>query len=137
MSPHITGSSACSNGKFYCKNKGHEEQILDASFVDDGICDCCDGTDELKGCTNTCLEKSAGALLSLQQKVSSYSHLLNKKAGYVSQAAERRKHWASRTHTIDTDINAKISLIETAKGDSACLHLLKNQLVRALASQCL
>ncbi len=87
-----------------------------ASFVDDGICDCCDGTDELKGCSNTCLDKSAGALLSLQQKVAAYGNTLAKKASYVKQAAERRKSWATRTHTIDSEIAAKFSQVEVVRG---------------------
>lgn len=32
------GTSACPNGLFYCWNKGHKPRILNASFVDDGIC---------------------------------------------------------------------------------------------------
>ena len=33
-----SGSSACANGRFWCRNKGHEPQSLSASFVDDGVC---------------------------------------------------------------------------------------------------
>ncbi|GMN49631.1 hypothetical protein TIFTF001_018799 [Ficus carica] len=69
------GTSACPNGKFYCKNKGHAPLVLFSSRVNDGICgeyfqtidlvqrglcfgviracstidvvlDCCDGSDE-------------------------------------------------------------------------------------------
>lgn len=53
------GTAACEKGKFYCKNlKGIDEQV--ASFkVNDGICDCCDGSDEYFDpfgvkCPNTC-----------------------------------------------------------------------------------
>jgi protein kinase C substrate 80K-H len=51
------GSSACPLGRFYCRNAGHAPRILGASFVDDGVCDCCDGSDEKSGaCPNTCYE---------------------------------------------------------------------------------
>jgi len=54
------GTSACPNGRFYCRNSGHMAQILLSSRVDDGICDCCDGTDEPAGaCQDVCLELGA------------------------------------------------------------------------------
>lgn len=34
----FAGTSACSNGRFYCRNRGHQPLIINASFVDDGIC---------------------------------------------------------------------------------------------------
>ena len=86
--------------------------------------DCCDGTDELKGCSNTCIEKSAGALLELQQKVAAYSNTLAKKASYVHQAAERRKNWAARTHTIDSEITAKMIDVEIVRSTFWALCIL-------------
>ena len=32
------GTSACPDGKFYCRNRGHVPLMLKSSFVDDGIC---------------------------------------------------------------------------------------------------
>ena len=32
------GSSACANGIFYCRNRGHEPLRLNSSLVDDGVC---------------------------------------------------------------------------------------------------
>lgn len=40
------GTSACSNGRFYCET---EHRYIPSSSVNDGICDCCDGADEYKG----------------------------------------------------------------------------------------
>ncbi|CAD5111144.1 DgyrCDS481 [Dimorphilus gyrociliatus] len=40
------GTSACSNGIFFCENKGFVPTKLVSSRVNDGICDCCDGSDE-------------------------------------------------------------------------------------------
>lgn len=58
------GTSACSlvnsNGVFYCKNEGFDENKLPSSMVNDGICDysyCCDGSDEYNGlieCPDRC-----------------------------------------------------------------------------------
>jgi hypothetical protein len=32
------GTSACPNGKFYCRNVGHAPLVLNATLVDDGVC---------------------------------------------------------------------------------------------------
>ncbi|XP_062206883.1 glucosidase 2 subunit beta-like isoform X3 [Phragmites australis] len=51
------GTSACPEGKFYCRNIGDTPRLLFSSFVNDKICDCCDGSDEYESgihCQNTC-----------------------------------------------------------------------------------
>ncbi|QPG73986.1 hypothetical protein FOA43_001303 [Brettanomyces nanus] len=54
------GTSACSNGKFYCANEGFKPHYIPSSWVNDGVCDyqsCCDGSDETEGvCANRCKE---------------------------------------------------------------------------------
>ncbi|PIA58002.1 hypothetical protein AQUCO_00500140v1 [Aquilegia coerulea] len=52
------GTSACPDGRFYCRNEGSESQLLYSSRVNDHLCDCCDGSDEYDGgisCPNACL----------------------------------------------------------------------------------
>ena len=34
----LAGTSACPDGKFYCRNRGHVPLVINSSFVDDGIC---------------------------------------------------------------------------------------------------
>ncbi|XP_039121501.1 glucosidase 2 subunit beta isoform X2 [Dioscorea cayenensis subsp. rotundata] len=51
------GTSACPEGRFYCKNLGDAPRILFSSQVNDRICDCCDGSDEYESglnCPNIC-----------------------------------------------------------------------------------
>merc|ERR1719414_2099286 len=58
------GTSACVQGQFYCRNKGHAAVSLYSNRVNDGICDCCDGTDEWSGlvqCADVCMEMGAEA----------------------------------------------------------------------------
>ncbi|KAJ4806625.1 Glucosidase 2 subunit beta [Rhynchospora pubera] len=53
------GTSACPEGKFYCRNNGDLPRFLFSSFVNDRICDCCDGSDEYESgitCPNTCMK---------------------------------------------------------------------------------
>lgn len=53
------GTSACENGRFYCNNVKNLEQYIPSFKVNDGVCDCCDGSDEYLDnfgikCQNTC-----------------------------------------------------------------------------------
>ncbi|KAF6158443.1 hypothetical protein GIB67_022040 [Kingdonia uniflora] len=53
------GTSACPEGKFYCRNEGSVPKLLFSSRVNDYICDCCDGSDEYDSnisCQNTCFQ---------------------------------------------------------------------------------
>lgn len=49
------GTNACDNGYFYCRFQTRHRsgrgivQVIPSSRVNDGICDCCDGTDEWAG----------------------------------------------------------------------------------------
>ncbi|KAH3766009.1 glucosidase 2 subunit beta [Pelomyxa schiedti] len=55
-------TSACPVGKFKCANRGYIPISIPSSFVNDGICDCCDGSDEYAGkvkCKNACTELGA------------------------------------------------------------------------------
>ncbi|XP_050085307.1 uncharacterized protein LOC126571087 isoform X2 [Anopheles aquasalis] len=66
-------TSACANGRFYCRfQKRHRtgrgrDRSIPSGWVNDGVCDCCDGSDEwlptggnlvpLRPCPNTCSTK--------------------------------------------------------------------------------
>ncbi|CAD6198766.1 unnamed protein product [Caenorhabditis auriculariae] len=53
------GTSACSNGHFFCQNLGYTSEYIPSSRVNDKICDCCDGSDEHSSgvsCPNLCEE---------------------------------------------------------------------------------
>lgn len=83
------GTSACPNGRFYCRNAGHMPLILFSSRVNDGICDCCDGSDEYDGtvkCPNTCWEAGKAARDKLKKKVATYEEGVELRKKEVEQA---------------------------------------------------
>ncbi|XP_033341965.1 glucosidase 2 subunit beta [Megalopta genalis] len=64
------GTSACSNGIFYCENTGHKSLYIPSTWVNDGVCDCCDTSDEYnsgKECVNNCNELGREARLEQQK----------------------------------------------------------------------
>lgn len=54
------GTAACEKGRFYCKNAKSLDKYIESYKVNDGVCDCCDGSDEYLNlfgttkCENTC-----------------------------------------------------------------------------------
>ncbi|KAA8542885.1 hypothetical protein F0562_024037 [Nyssa sinensis] len=90
------GTSACPNGKFYCRNAGHVPLSLYSSRVNDGICDCCDGSDEYDGKEGVTLRKREveAAKLAVVKEESELSKLKNEEKilkGLVQQLKERKE----------------------------------------------
>lgn len=85
------GTSACPNGRFYCRNAGHMPLILFSSRVNDGICDCCDGSDEYDGkikCPNTCWEAGKAARDKLKKKIATFQEGVALRRKEVEQAKQ-------------------------------------------------
>lgn len=68
--------------------------------------DCCDGTDELEGCQNTCIEKNAAVRESLAKKVQEYKAALEKRQQYVQAAQQKRDEMRARAAGINAEIEA-------------------------------
>lgn len=68
------GTSACQTGSFTCQNNGFQSILIPSSRVDDGICDCCDGSDELNTikCDNECDAAAATQRKALEKYQNNY-----------------------------------------------------------------
>ncbi|CAB1341811.1 unnamed protein product [Coregonus sp. 'balchen'] len=65
----LSSTAACPNGSFHCTNAGFRPAFIPSSRINDGICDCCDTTDEYNSgatCQNTCRELGRKERESLQ-----------------------------------------------------------------------
>lgn len=83
------GTSACPNGKFYCRNAGHTPLLIYSSRVNDGICDCCDGSDEYGGkvkCPNMCWEAGKEARDKLKKRIAIYQEGVTIRKSEVEKA---------------------------------------------------
>ena len=95
---------------------------MSTQFVDDGVCDCCDGTDELEGCANTCIEKNAAVREGLQKQVDDYKAALAKRKEYAAGAAAARQRMRERLGAVDADIAGAEKEVEKLLGDKAKLE---------------
>ena len=86
------GTSACPNGRFHCLNKGHKPMDVLSSRVNDGICDCCDGSDEWDSrvtCTNSCKEVGEKAMAEQRRLKELHDQGHVKRMEYVTMGQEK------------------------------------------------
>mmetsp|Transcript_22273 Transcript_22273/g.61568 ORF Transcript_22273/g.61568 Transcript_22273/m.61568 type:complete len:326 (+) Transcript_22273:71-1048(+) len=102
------GTPACYSGYFWCQNLGFEPQLLSTSFVDDGVCDCCDGSDEAPGkCQNTCLDRSASERQAVRDHVAFVRRALDEKQALISSAVEKQRAWQNRKGLISSEVSSQ------------------------------
>eukprot|EP00835_Amoeboradix_gromovi_P006935 NODE_950_length_2826_cov_0.272094.p1 type:complete len:257 gc:universal NODE_950_length_2826_cov_0.272094:1096-1866(+) len=111
------GTSACSNGEFYCHNDGMPLRIP-SSWVDDGRQDCCDGTDEQNG-TNTCAEFKIRLDAKKQELHNRLKDGIAEKKKYIEFGLNFRENSKKRIVEIDTITK---TLEKEIKDDSVKVH---------------
>ncbi len=120
--------------------------LLNSSFVDDGICgelnrlpvvssnvqyyssltcvcraDCCDGSDELQSCKNTCKAAGSAARLELVSKTKEYAAGAKSRHKYVSQSQANKAQWKLELERVKKDITQQQSVTDKAKGGNSAL----------------
>ena len=88
------GTSACANGYFYCRNVGHRPWWLSSLFVDDGVCDCCDGSDERSGCVDNCAAIGEAESKQLRETLAHFEAGAGVRGQLLEQAQQLRQQWA-------------------------------------------
>lgn len=93
MDAKHAGTAGCPSGAFYCQNIGSEPRVLNASFVDDGVCDCCDGSDEPFGrCSNSCLRQAEAAISQLRTELKEVETGLHSRSQYIKYVDSAHDH---------------------------------------------
>jgi protein kinase C substrate 80K-H len=101
------GTSACSHGTFYCRNKGYKIISIPSSRVDDGICDCCDASDELPGmCPNTCSKVASEKRASLERAINAFKVGNAQRKEWIAQAREQLQSQANQLVLIDKELES-------------------------------
>lgn len=80
--------------------------------------DCCDGTDELSGCKNTCIEKNSAKRDAIQKEIADYQAALDRKGQYASSASGVRENIKQRFANVDSDLEQAEKELERLKGEA-------------------
>ena len=101
--PSQHDSDARSLGRSLAHSPGFVScSILDHQFVDDGICDCCDGSDEVEvTCPDTCAKEGQGKLAKLELALADAEEGLRKNAVLRKEASDRRAGWEKRLEYLE------------------------------------
>lgn len=115
------GTSACANGMFHCRNRGHVPRDLPSTFVDDGVCDCCDGTDETHGCNDSCEALGQFARTDAQAKLHRYVAGAKVRDKLLSEAARKIQGWKERSIQLEETVGQLKPLVAQLHGESIVL----------------
>ena len=118
-------TAACGNagGQFWCVNKGHHGKFLFASFVNDGVCDCCDGSDEdgsLAQCSNRCEDVGREIRRQLERQIELHEKGHLKRAEYAERGAKFRAGVVARKSELEglmASLDVKLAEMGTRKSD--------------------
>jgi len=103
------GTNACPNGKFYCRNIGSVGKTVFSSRVGDGICDCCDGSDEKLNpnskCKNTCHADAREANKGRQQELDITLKGLSTKKEYIAKAERELREKRASISQIEEEVS--------------------------------
>ena len=83
-----------------------------------GVADCCDGSDELQGCKNTCKAAGSAARQELASKSKDYAAGANSRLKYVSQSQANKQRWKLDLAQVQKDISQQQTMTDKAKGAS-------------------
>ena len=97
--------------------------------------DCCDGSDEARGCANSCIEENAEKRETLAGKVATYKHALETRAGYVAEAKAKAAAMSERFGGIDAAIADADAKLASVAADKAATEALEKEKAAALAAQ--
>lgn len=115
------GTSACPEGKFYCRNVGHAPLVIFSSRINDGICDCCDGSDEYDGkvnCSNTCWEAGKAARDKLKKKIATFQDgviIRNKEVEKAKLAIAKEEEELSKLKNEEKSLKDLVSKLKEQK----------------------
>nr|CCC91259.1 putative glucosidase II beta subunit [Trypanosoma congolense IL3000] len=129
------GTSACASNlldvkfptgwRFQCKNDGFNAQEILHNKVNDGICDCCDGSDEYAGatqCANICADVQEREAKELLLQVERKKISLEKKEKMIQQALIAREEDAPKIEEEKKELESLVNTRDEVAGELPSLE---------------
>ena len=127
--PQPTDAAAEQSRSFWCGNAGFRGHKLLVSRLGDGICDCCDGSDEPDGaCPSTCAELAAKENVGLQKKLDEVTKALAAKKSGEEGGQQALREWKAELPKLQAELAALVPTF----GSLSAAH---DALLRTEASQ--
>ena len=108
------GTSACTKGTFFCRNRGYHSAKIFKSRVNDLVCDCCDGSDEWQHptlCPNTCAEAGASFRKEVADKAARYAAGNAARLGVLASVLQTKNGWKAEISTIQAQEAEKHKIV--------------------------
>jgi protein kinase C substrate 80K-H len=102
-------------------NKQHRGKWVAASRVDDGVCDCCDGSDEPPGCPDGCGAAAAAARAAAAQRIQTLEGGARVKQEYVARAAADAAARGGKLAAAEAEVAAARAKLEALEAGTAKL----------------
>ena len=121
-----TAAALESSRTFWCVNDGWRGAPLLVSRVGDGICDCCDGSDEPAGsCVPTCAHKAAEENIEIRKRLQKVTSALKAKHEGADKGKAEHAQWVADLPRLQLELDALLPTF----GDLEAAHaaLLKNE----------
>eukprot|EP01126_Amoeba_proteus_P067457 TRINITY_DN996_c0_g1_i9.p1 TRINITY_DN996_c0_g1~~TRINITY_DN996_c0_g1_i9.p1 ORF type:complete len:421 (-),score=122.55 TRINITY_DN996_c0_g1_i9:93-1355(-) len=83
-----SGTSACPSGRFFCLNKGFKSHFIPSSRVRDGLCDCCDGSDEVL-CEDVCRTNAEALNAEVFRQIETHESGLKTLAQHLAETVKK------------------------------------------------
>ena len=117
-----TAAAVESSRSFWCVNTGWRGSPLLVSRLGDGICDCCDGSDEPQGsCAPTCARKAAEENLEIRKKLNEATAALALKAEGAEAGRQSHASWVADLPRLQSELDALLPTFDELEASHAAL----------------
>merc|ERR1712039_942128 len=101
---------------FWCENKGYRGRYVFSSWVGDGLCDCCDGSDEYANdrveCPNTCHQKAKEEMADILNEKKKFEQGIKMKHSLIAIAKNKINQKEEEKIKINMDLANKRTVLK-------------------------